>query len=255
MVKTDDGAVDTLSLTQFTKQLSVVCHTQSAEAVEAIVSAPTENVTTLDDYEEHYFDEEQPSWALNSPSYTNSEIEALLGELEDDAEEEEDQQRVKRDSGERLLFDEEEKMPRKFASDSISVVEKKRTLNCEPVPILHLDKITTHQFYLELSAELFPNEDGDDDDEVITVTSFEFVAFNPVYSQIIIWTRFVCLMISFAVTCVYANALRQLYFDDWTLEQKWTAALALSLLFLNNPTFPLQFLVRCWWVSYADQLL
>ena len=211
----------------------------------------TENVTMLDDYEEHYFDEEQPTWALNSPSYTDDEIEALFGDLDDD-EEDEDQQRVKRDSGEkRLLFDEEEKLPRKFESDSISVVEKKRTLNCEPVPILHLDKITTHQFYLELSAELPVNEDGDE----IIVTSFEFVAFNPLYSQIIIWTRFVCLMISFAVTCVYANALRQLYFDDWTLEQKWTAALALSLLFLNNPTFPLQFLVRCWWVSYADQLL
>ena len=185
MAKTDDGAVDTLSLTQFTKQLSVVCHLQSAEEVEPIVSVLMENVTTLDDYEEHYFDEEQPSWVLNSPSYTDDEIEELFGEL-DEKEEEVQQQRVKRDN--KLVFDEEELAP-KFASNSISVVEKKRTLNCDPVPILHLDKITTHQFYLELSAD-FADENGGD--EAIKARArqeifFSFLFFLGILGKVKFW--------------------------------------------------------------------
>ena len=57
------------SLTQYTKQLRVVCHSESTVSSE--IELPDENDTlTLDDYEEHYFDEGKPSWALNSPSYT-----------------------------------------------------------------------------------------------------------------------------------------------------------------------------------------
>ena len=76
MEKTDDGAVDTLSLTQFTKVVPLKC---KFDAVLEEISLTIENVTTLDDYEEHYFDEEKPSWADNSPSYTDQEVELLLG--------------------------------------------------------------------------------------------------------------------------------------------------------------------------------
>ena len=121
------------------------------------------------------------------------------------------------------------------------------------LPDFQLSQLNQHpmrkKIYIELEAELLDNPD-----ESVNVLSFSFLAFNPRYSQIIIWARFSCLMISFCATCVFANALRKLYFEDWNIEQKWTAVLSLSLLFLNNPTFPLQFLVRCWWISYADQL-
>ena len=76
MEKTDDGAVDTLSLTQFTKVVPLKC---KFDTVLEEISLTIENVTTLDDYEEHYFDEEKPSWADNSPSYTDQEVELLLG--------------------------------------------------------------------------------------------------------------------------------------------------------------------------------
>ena len=57
------------------------------------------------------------------------------------------QQRVKRSSVEKLVFDglSENELPRQFETDSISVAEKRQKLNCDPVPILHLDKIETHQ--------------------------------------------------------------------------------------------------------------
>ena len=76
MEKTDDGAVDTLSLTQFTKVVPLKCR---FDTVLEEISLTIENITTLDDYEEHYFDEEKPSWADNSPSYTDQEVELLLG--------------------------------------------------------------------------------------------------------------------------------------------------------------------------------
>ena len=108
---------------------------------------------------------------------------------------------------------------------------------------------------MEISGVLLDEENSEYENLALKISSFNFIAYNPLYSQIIIWTRFCCLLISFAVCCFYANSLRRFHFEEWTVEQKWTAALSLSLLFMNNPTFPLQFLVRCWWISYADQLL
>ena len=61
---------------------------------------------------------------------------------------ERDLERVKRNDVEKLVFDalsENVELPRQFESDSISVAEKRQKLNCDPVPILHLDKIETHQ--------------------------------------------------------------------------------------------------------------
>ena len=79
------------------------------------------------------------------PIETDEEVNQLFGDY--DKPSENDQQRVKRSSVEKLVFDglSENELPRQFETDSISVAEKRQKLNCDPVPILHLDKIETHQ--------------------------------------------------------------------------------------------------------------
>ena len=69
-------------------------------------------------------------------SYFYSLSEPKLGDDEKTKE-----SRVKRDV-EKISFEER---PENFEVDSISVREKRKMLKCEPVPTLHLDKISAQQ--------------------------------------------------------------------------------------------------------------
>ncbi|GFR63851.1 transmembrane protein 181-like [Elysia marginata] len=75
---------------------------------------------------------------------------------------------------------------------------------------------------------------------------FTFKSYNPSFTQIEIWIRFVFLVMSFFVTCWYAHCLRKFSLRDWSIEQKWLSILLPLLLLYNDPIFPLSFLVNSW---------
>ncbi|RUS87573.1 hypothetical protein EGW08_004679 [Elysia chlorotica] len=83
---------------------------------------------------------------------------------------------------------------------------------------------------------------------------FMFKSYNPAFTQIEIWIRFVFLVLSFFVTCWYAHCLRKFSLRDWSIEQKWLSVLLPLLLLYNDPIFPLSFLVNSWLPGMLDGL-
>ncbi|XP_072035992.1 transmembrane protein 181-like isoform X2 [Amphiura filiformis] len=80
----------------------------------------------------------------------------------------------------------------------------------------------------------------------VTELDFYFRSYNPSFSNMEIWFRFVFLVLSFIVTCMFAHSLRKFTMRDWSIEQKWMSVLLPLLLLYNDPIFPLVFLVDSW---------
>uniref|UniRef100_A0A8D3D723 Transmembrane protein 181 n=1 Tax=Scophthalmus maximus TaxID=52904 RepID=A0A8D3D723_SCOMX len=76
--------------------------------------------------------------------------------------------------------------------------------------------------------------------------------YNPTFSQVEIWFRFVFVVLTFMVTCMFAHSLRKFSMRDWGIEQKWMSILLPLLLLYNDPFFPLSFLVNSWFPGMLD---
>ncbi|KAM6367332.1 LOW QUALITY PROTEIN: transmembrane protein 181 [Alca torda] len=83
--------------------------------------------------------------------------------------------------------------------------------------------------------------------------TFTWKTYNPTFSQVEIWFRFVFVVLTFMVTCLFAHSLRKFSMRDWGIEQKWMSIL-LPLLLLYNDLFPLSFLVNSWFPGMLDDL-
>lgn len=73
---------------------------------------------------------------------------------------------------------------------------------------------------------------------------FYFKTYNPGFTQLELYFRF-----TFVITCFFAvlwflYSLRHYHRDDWTLEQRWVLILMVSLMFANEPTYPLRLLAE-----------
>ncbi|XP_071800981.1 transmembrane protein 181-like isoform X1 [Asterias amurensis] len=88
----------------------------------------------------------------------------------------------------------------------------------------------------------------------VTKINFEFHTYNPSFSQMEIWFRFVFLVLAFIVTCMFAHSLRKFSMRDWSIEQKWLSVLLPFLLLYNDPIFPLNFLVDSWLTVVLDDI-
>ncbi|XP_033120992.1 transmembrane protein 181-like isoform X2 [Anneissia japonica] len=73
--------------------------------------------------------------------------------------------------------------------------------------------------------------------------AFNWRSFNPSFTQVEIWFRFVFLVMTFIVTCMFAHSLRKFTMRDWSIEQKWMSILLPLILLYNDPIFALTFLV------------
>lgn len=71
---------------------------------------------------------------------------------------------------------------------------------------------------------------------IVVLSSKQFKTYNPAFTQIEIWFRFIFLFSTFVVTCWYAHTLRKYPMMDWSIEQRWVALL-LPLLVLYNSKF------------------
>ncbi|GLV41173.1 uncharacterized protein CBL_04697 [Carabus blaptoides fortunei] len=123
---------------------------------------------------------------------------------------------------------------------------------CEEFIVLHLGfldythYILTVRFY---GLELFNQKYS------INNLKFYFQTYNPAFTQIEIWFRFIFLLGTFFVTCWFAHTLRKYMMHDWSIEQKWMSLLLPLLMLYDNPIFPLMFLFNSWIPGMLDAIM
>lgn len=133
-----------------------------------------------------------------------------------------------------------------------NVLQKSRTLHCgslrkcDEIIVLHLGYLNYTQYRVVVSFR------GLENITYVTKVNFVWKMYNPTFSQVEIWFRFVFVVLTFMVTCMFAHSLRKFSMRDWGIEQKWMSILLPLLLLYNDPFFPLSFLVNSWFPGTLD---
>uniref|UniRef100_A0A8C9XZ12 Transmembrane protein 181 n=1 Tax=Sander lucioperca TaxID=283035 RepID=A0A8C9XZ12_SANLU len=133
-----------------------------------------------------------------------------------------------------------------------NIHQKSRTLHCgavskcDEIIVLHLGYLNYTQYQVMVSFKGLEN--------ITYEIKIKFVwkTYNPTFSQVEIWFRFVFVVLTFMVTCMFAHSLRKFSMRDWGIEQKWMSILLPLLLLYNDPFFPLSFLVNSWFPGTLD---
>ncbi|XP_053316211.1 transmembrane protein 181 isoform X2 [Spea bombifrons] len=120
---------------------------------------------------------------------------------------------------------------------------------CDEIIVAHMGYLNYTQYTVNVSFEnlkllMYP----------ITAITFTWKTYNPTFSQVEIWFRFVFVVLTFMVTCLFAHSLRKFSMRDWGIEQKWMSVLLPLLLLYNDPFFPLTFLMNSWFPGMLDDL-
>uniref|UniRef100_A0A3P9KKU0 Transmembrane protein 181 n=1 Tax=Oryzias latipes TaxID=8090 RepID=A0A3P9KKU0_ORYLA len=148
------------------------------------------------------------------------------------------------------------------------VHQKPRMLHCgtkcDEIIVLHLGYLNYTQYKVVVSFKGLENITHEIKVKIFTCLRSEFILFflflfcsqwkmyNPTFSQVEIWFRFVFVVLTFMVTCMFAHSLRKFSMRDWGIEQKWMSILLPLLLLYNDPFFPLSFLVNSWFPGTLD---
>ncbi|XP_053150228.1 transmembrane protein 181 isoform X3 [Hemicordylus capensis] len=138
---------------------------------------------------------------------------------------------------------------------SVKFVNKKvhnriRTVSCAQqcaeIIVVHLGYLNYTRYEITVSFEKLP--------PLYHIKRFNFTwkTYNPAFSQVEIWFRFVFVVLTFIVTCLFAHSLRKFSMRDWGIEQKWMSILLPLLLLYNDPFFPLSFLINSWFPGMLD---
>ncbi|XP_042328065.1 transmembrane protein 181 isoform X2 [Sceloporus undulatus] len=117
---------------------------------------------------------------------------------------------------------------------------------CAEIIVLHLGYLNYIRYDISVSFDnLLP---------FYQIKSYDFTwkTYNPSFSQMEIWFRFVFVVLTFIVTCLFAHSLRKFSMRDWGIEQKWMSILLPLLLLYNDPFFPLSFLISSWFPGMLD---
>lgn len=117
---------------------------------------------------------------------------------------------------------------------------------CEELVVLHLSYLNFTQYQVLVGFRGLQNL------SYSLRVKFLWKTYNPNFSQVEIWFRFVFVVLTFMVTCVFAHSLRKFSMRDWGIEQKWMSVLLPLLLLYNDPFFPLSFLVNSWFPGALD---
>ncbi|XP_076011190.1 transmembrane protein 181 [Genypterus blacodes] len=130
------------------------------------------------------------------------------------------------------------------------VHQKSRMLHCgakcDEIIVLHLGYLNYMQYQVVVRFKNLENITYD------VKVNFVWKMYNPTFSQVEIWFRFVFVVLTFMVTCIFAHSLRKFSMRDWGIEQKWMSVLLPLLLLYNDPFFPLSFLVNSWFPGTLD---
>uniref|UniRef100_A0A672UD06 Transmembrane protein 181 n=1 Tax=Strigops habroptila TaxID=2489341 RepID=A0A672UD06_STRHB len=119
---------------------------------------------------------------------------------------------------------------------------------CSEIIVAHLGYLNYTQYNIFVSFEDLNKL------TYIQNITFTWKTYNPTFSQVEIWFRFVFVVLTFMVTCLFAHSLRKFSMRDWGIEQKWMSILLPLLLLYNDPFFPLSFLVNSWFPGMLDDL-
>ncbi|CAL9692479.1 unnamed protein product [Knipowitschia caucasica] len=120
------------------------------------------------------------------------------------------------------------------------------TFKCDEIIVLHLGFLNYTQYQVTVRFKGLENITHD------MKSNFVWKMYNPTFSQVEIWFRFVFVVMTFVVTCLFAHSLRKFSMRDWGIEQKWMSVLLPLLLLYNDPFFPLSFLVNSWFPGTLD---
>nr|XP_060473231.1 transmembrane protein 181 [Panthera onca] len=117
---------------------------------------------------------------------------------------------------------------------------------CTEIIVAHLGYLNYTQYTVTVGFEHLTL--------AIKEMNFTWKTYDPAFSQLEIWFRFVFVVLTFIVTCLFAHSLRKFSMRDWGMEQKWMSILLPLLLLYNDPFFPLSFLVNSWFPGMLDDL-
>lgn len=121
------------------------------------------------------------------------------------------------------------------------------TTSCDEIIVMHLGYLNYTQYGAVVSLKGLDNLTNG-----VRNVTFVWKMYNPSFSQVEIWFRFVFVVLTFLVTCMFAHSLRKFSMRDWGIEQKWMSILLPLLLLYNDPFFPLSFLVNSWFPGTLD---
>ncbi|RZF38143.1 hypothetical protein LSTR_LSTR005504 [Laodelphax striatellus] len=122
---------------------------------------------------------------------------------------------------------------------------------CDQVTVAHLGFLDYNYYVLTV---FFYDLESFHKRYHISEITFYFKSYNPGFTQIEIWFRFIFLLSTFIVTCWFAHNLRKYPIYDWSIEQKWMSVLLPLLLLYNDPIFPMTFLVNSWLPGMLDAI-
>lgn len=130
---------------------------------------------------------------------------------------------------------------------SMEYFNRSRTLHCKNeecdiFSVLHIDYLHSQQYKVELKVH------GLDEIAGLKMKDFLFTfnSYNPSFTKLELCVRFIYLFCTFLVIIAYERSLNKFSIRDWSIEQKWMFILLRSLLFFNNPLFPLCVLLDSW---------
>uniref|UniRef100_UPI00398ECF92 transmembrane protein 181 isoform X2 n=1 Tax=Pristiophorus japonicus TaxID=55135 RepID=UPI00398ECF92 len=119
---------------------------------------------------------------------------------------------------------------------------------CDEIIVLHLGYLNYTEYMITVTYNLEYSQFS------IKDVNFTLKMYNASFSQVEIWFRFIFVVFTFMVTCLFAHSLRKFSMRDWAIEQKWMSILLPLLLLYNDPFFPLSFLVNSWFPGMLDDL-
>nr|KAF6508642.1 transmembrane protein 181 [Rousettus aegyptiacus] len=130
------------------------------------------------------------------------------------------------------------------------VHNRTRTLTCAgkcaEIVVAHLGYLNYTQYMVTVGFEHL--------DVPVREMNFTWKTYDSAFSKLEVWFRFVFLVLTFIVICLFGHSLRKFSMRDWGIEQKWMSILLPLLLLYNDPFFPLSFLVSSWFPGMLDDL-
>ncbi|XP_028653545.1 transmembrane protein 181 isoform X1 [Erpetoichthys calabaricus] len=122
-------------------------------------------------------------------------------------------------------------------------------VKCDEIIVVHLGYLNYTQYQIIVTFQNLQQDPSE-----IREVNFMWKTYNPSFSQVEIWFRFVFVVFTFMVTCLFAHSLRKFSMRDWGIEQKWMSILLPLLLLYNDPFFPLSFLMTSWFPGMLDDI-
>ncbi|KAK4881924.1 hypothetical protein RN001_005243 [Aquatica leii] len=123
--------------------------------------------------------------------------------------------------------------------------------DCEEFIVLHLGYLEYAHYIVTVR---FSDLESIHHRYYIKQLTFYFKTYNPAFTQIEIWFRFIFLISTFIIACWFSHTLRKYLMFDWSIEQKWLSVLLPLLIFYNDPVFPMIFLINSWIPGMIDAI-